>query len=97
MILDKNIEKLKIQNLLSNEIVEEKPQLKDLSLNAEYNRYVWMLAVEELNPRIKESKFWDFRKRVVLYRGRAISLNSLGALTQLAFAAYRKDDEIQSL
>lgn len=84
--------KLMIQNLLTEDLVKIQKELSDLALNSEFDRLAWMLTIEKLAPSLKKNKIWDLRKKIILNRGRALSVNALSALVQIAIAS-RKDSK----
>ena len=96
-ILESDVEKLRIQALLTQDLAERDRKLIDIALNAEYERLSWFEAMEMLNPRLKELKTWQLRKRIVKLRGRAIAINRLGSIAQISLASASADDELPLL
>ena len=92
-LLESDLEKLKIQALLTQDLAEKQPELVDLSLNTEFDRLAWMLTMEEINPRLKSMKSWQLRKKIIRKRGRAIAINQLGSLAQISLASSEKEED----
>ncbi len=90
-ILENDIEKLKIQGLLTKDLAEQNPNLIDLALNSEHQRLAWMLALEDANSKLKKLKSWQIRKRLIILKGRADAINRLGSIAQISLATSERE------
>ncbi len=90
-LLENDLEKLKIQGLLTKDLAEQNPDFIDLALNAEHQRLSWMLAMEDSNPKLKSLKSWQLRKKLLILKGRSIAINNLGSIAQISLATSERE------